>query len=155
MLTLHRLFIKTGLLFLVVGTIMGAIMQVREAFGVGASFEVETVHIHLMAIGFVLMLIMGVAYWMFPRPSGATPREAARDPLAWTSYFLLTPGLVLRAIGDLFLSPPWAKPVLLLSTALQVGGIFCFLLAIWKRVGMPRAFYREKAELEKKAATDK
>jgi hypothetical protein len=60
-LTLHQLFIKTGLLFLVAGTIMGAFLQVRGAFGVGTGLNVETVHIHLMAIGFVLMLIMGVA----------------------------------------------------------------------------------------------
>lgn len=155
MLTLHQLFIKTGLLFLVAGTIMGAFLQVRGAFGVGTGLNVETVHIHLMAIGFVLMLIMGVAYWMFPRPSGATPREAARDPLAWTSYFLLTPGLVLRVLRYLFLTPPLAMPVLVLSAALQAGGILCFVLAIWKRVGMPRAYYREKAALEKKAAPDK
>jgi heme/copper-type cytochrome/quinol oxidase subunit 1 len=150
MLTLHQLFIKTSLLFLLAGTVMGALLQVRGAFGPGASFNVETVHIHIMAIGFVLMLIMGVAYWMFPRPSGETPRQAARDPLAWTSYFLLAPGLVLRVLGYLVLPASVKTPVLLLSAALQAGGIFCFIFAIWKRVGMPRAYYREKAELAAK-----
>ena len=151
MLRLHQLFIKTGLLFLLLGTTLGAFLQVREAFGVGMSFKVMTIHLHLMAIGFVLMLIMGVAYWMFPRPSGETSREAARDPLAWSSYFLLVPGLLLRAVGYRLLSPAPARVMLLLSAALQAGGIFCFVLAIWKRVGMPRSYYREKAEFARKA----
>ena len=150
MLTLHQLFIKTGLIFLILGTLLGSLMQIGEALGKSLPANAMTVHIHLMAIGFALMMIMGVAYWMFPRPSGATPREAARDPLAWTSYFLLVPGLLLRALGYLVLSP--ARPVLVLSAALQAAGVFCFVFAIWKRVGMPRAYYREKAELEKKGS---
>lgn len=151
MLTLHQLFIKTGLAFLVFGTLLGASMQAGEALGKSVPANAMTVHIHLMAIGFALMMIMGVAYWMFPRPSGETPREAARDPLAWTSYFLLVPGLLLRGLGYLVLSPAPARPVLVLSAALQATGVFCFVFAIWKRVGMPRAYYREKAELEKKS----
>ena len=83
MLTLHRMFIKTALAHLVAGSGLGAWLMWKKAWGGPLPNHVFiTVHNHLIVVGFFLMIVMGVAYWMFPRQAGTTPREAARDPLA-------------------------------------------------------------------------
>ncbi len=34
-------------------------------------YQIITAHVHLLLVGFILMMIMGVALWMFPRlPKG-------------------------------------------------------------------------------------
>ena len=95
-----------------------------------------TVHIHLVGIGFFLMMVCGVALWMFPRTSGESREKAARDPLAWATYFLLTVGLAVRSATLLFPTLLGNK-VLAASAFLQVGGVLTFVAAIWPRIYLP------------------
>jgi hypothetical protein len=96
------------------------------------------VHIHLLGVGFLLMMVCGVALWMFPRKSGETREQAARDPLGWTSYLLITIGLAFRTLGEI-LPGLAANQLLPVSVALQLGGVLTFVLAIWPRVYLPGA----------------
>ena len=139
MLLIHRLFIKTALVFLTLGVAAGGWMLLQQAgWPLPASKNLYTVHIHLLGIGFFLMMVCGVALWMFPRRSGESREEAARDPLAWATYFLLTVGLSVRCIGHL--APEWfGNPVLAASTFLQFGGVATFAAAIWPRIYLPGA----------------
>ncbi len=140
MLTLHRIFIKTALLYLLSGFLLGALLLLgKGGWFVPTLPEVYvTLHTHLIAVGFFLMLVMGVAYWMFPRLPGTTPQMAARDPLAWVSYVLLNGGLLLRVVFEPMLPAPAARPAMLISAIAQVGAVLFFLLAIWRRIRMPR-----------------
>ena len=97
-----------------------------------------TVHIHLIGIGFFLMMVCGVALWMFPRKSGESRETAARDPMTWATYLLITSGLALRCLALLFLEV-FGNTLLALSALLQVGGIAAFVLTIWPRVYLPGA----------------
>ena len=138
MLTLHRMFIKTALAHLVAGSGLGAWLMWKKAWGGPLPNHVFiTVHNHLIVVGFFLMIVMGVAYWMFPRQAGTTPREAARDPLAWAGYVSLNTGLLMRAFVEPFATGE-TQPLLALSALRQMAAIFLFILAIWKRVRMPR-----------------
>jgi hypothetical protein len=139
MLLIHRLFIKTALVFLTLGVAAGGWMLLRQA-GVALPElrNLYTLHIHLIGVGFLLMMICGVAFWMFPRKSGETREEAARDPLGWTAYLLLTVGLAVRGVGHL--APEWlGNPALIGSVVLQVGGVLAFVIAIWPRIYLPGA----------------
>ena len=81
----------------------GCLADVEEGLGGPLPNHVFiTVHNHLIVVGFFLMIVMGVAYWMFPRQAGTTPREAARDPLAWAGYVSLNTGLLMRAFVEPF-----------------------------------------------------
>src|SRR5689334_15483635 len=100
MLLLHRLFIKTALVYLVLGVMAGAWMLLRQAgIPLAEVPNLYTVHIHLLGIGFFLMMVCGVAFWMFPRKSGETREEAAGDPLGWSAYYLITAGLAVRCLA--------------------------------------------------------
>jgi len=137
MLLIHRLFIKTALVYLVLGVLAGAWMLLRQA---GAPLpEVDnlyTVHIHLLGLGFFMMMVCGVALWMFPRKSGETREEAARDPLAWTTYYLITIGLAVRCL-TLLLPAVLGNVVLGISAVVQFAGVASFAIAIWPRVYLP------------------
>ena len=139
MLLIHRLFIKTSLAFLTLGVAAGGWMLLRQAgLALPELRNLYTLHIHLIGVGFFLMMVCGVALWMFPRKSGETREEAARDPLGWTAYLLLTVGLAVRGIGHL-VPERLGNPVLIGSVFLQVGGIIAFVTAIWPRIYLPGA----------------
>ena len=56
-----RLFIKAGLIYFVLGIVLG----VKMAFVPGGS--IRFVHIHLNLLGFMTMMIAGVSYHVLPR----------------------------------------------------------------------------------------
>ena len=106
-------------------------------FKIGIPHEFVTLHNHLISVGFIMMMIMGVAYWMFPRPLGVALRDVSRDPLAWANYLLLNSGLILRLTLEPFPNMEMADRGLILSSLLQMLGIFMFVISIWKRVRFP------------------
>ena len=137
MLRIHRFFIKTALVYLLLGAMTGGWMLLAQAGVVSEGPKsLFTVHIHLLGIGFFLMMVCGVALWMFPRKSGESREQAARDPLAWTTYLLITVGLAVRCIA-LLLPEVLGSRVLAVSVFMQVGGVLAFVLAIWPRVYLP------------------
>jgi heme/copper-type cytochrome/quinol oxidase subunit 1 len=137
MLLLHRTFIRLALSFLLAGIGLGSLMQARKALGLAPlPYAAVTVHSHLLTVGFMLNMVMGVAHWMFPRLPGATAVKAARDPLAWANLTCLNAGLVLRAVSEPWSGDGWPAG-LLASAVLQPAGVVLFVLAIWNRVRFP------------------
>ena len=69
MYSLVRRFIKTAIVFLGVGLTIGLwIMVRREIYGrFPGPYEVSA-HTHAILVGFVMMMILGVALWLFPCP---------------------------------------------------------------------------------------
>lgn len=49
-------------------------------------------------VGWVTQMIIGVAFWMFPKYTRERPRGS--EALAWITYVLLNVGLLLRAIAE-------------------------------------------------------
>jgi hypothetical protein len=96
---LSRWFIKIGLLYFVIGLMMGAALLAQPVIGWSASLQVlRPAYLHFLFIGWVTQIIMGVGYWMFPKYSKDKPR--GREWLGWAVLILLNAGLVLRAIGE-------------------------------------------------------
>ena len=97
--SLVRRFLKTGIVFLVVGLLLGLWMMVQRELGgrVSGPYAVSA-HTHAILVGFVMMMILGVALWMFPRP----PRDDVqyKPVLAEVSYWLLTAGTAGRIVGS-------------------------------------------------------
>jgi hypothetical protein len=139
MLRIHRLFIKTALVYLFLGVVAGGWMLLARAGWVPPGPpNLYTVHIHLLGVGFLLMMVCGVALWMFPRKSGETREQAAHDPLSWTSYYLIAGGLAVRVAAEL-LPDLFGNTVLAASVFLQAGGVLAFVVVVWPRVYLPGA----------------
>ena len=89
--------------------------------------------VHLLTVGWLLQLITGVAFWMFPRHPTAPPRGDAR--LGWWGFSLLNLGLALRLLGEpwrlAYAGPSWP---LAISAVLQVAAVGCIVRLLWPRV---------------------
>lgn len=67
---LIRRYIKTSFAFLIAGLILGGYLTIGQfLLGAWPPRLVITAHVHLLLVGFMLMMVMGVATWMFPRPA--------------------------------------------------------------------------------------
>ncbi len=138
---LVRRYIKTSFVFLLAGLLLGAWIIVSEF--VGGHYPPRlfiTAHVHLLLVGFMLMMVMGVATWMFPRP--ARDDTAYRTELAEAVYWIMSLATALRAAGELLagFSPSPAQRLLIAAGGLgQVLGALLFVFNMWRRVRMPPA----------------
>ncbi len=141
MFRIHRLFIKTAIVYLLLGVLLGgSLLLMRAVRGTLAAYSLITIHTHMIGVGTILNMIMGVAHWMFPREPGVTKEIVARDPLAWWNYLLLNLGLLLRLLFEPLFPALSARVALGVSAFLQVLGVVLFVACIWKRVRAPSTF---------------
>jgi heme/copper-type cytochrome/quinol oxidase subunit 1 len=138
---LVRRYVKTSFLFLLLGLGLGAWVQVTQLLGGHYPPRLHvTAHAHVLLVGFVLMLIMGVATWMFPRPARGDRRY--RPELAEAVYWLLTAATAARAVGELAAgltgAPGW-RWLLTVGGLGQLAGGILFVVNMWPRVRMPQA----------------
>jgi heme/copper-type cytochrome/quinol oxidase subunit 1 len=138
---LVRRYIKTSFVFLVLGLALGAYLIVAQ-FGVGAYPPrlVVTAHVHLLLVGFMLMIVMGVATWMFPRPSREDTRY--RPELAEAVYWVMTLSTALRAATEMLLAytdRPALGWLIAVGGLGQVAAAMLFVANMWVRVRMPPA----------------
>ncbi len=100
-------FLRASLLWLVLGTSLGAAMAMHPVWLV-----YRPIHLHLLLLGFVMMMISGVAYHVIPRFTAAalhSPRVAmVHLVVANVGLPLLVAGFVARVlqptVAPLFLS---------------------------------------------------
>lgn len=134
--TLARWHIKTGLIFFAVGLVLGVVLAAQPVFNFSPLVTLfYPVFLHLLIVGWITQLIIGVAYWMFPKLSKAQPRGSQFT--GWCVYVLLNIGLILRAIGEpmITLQPgDAANRMLAISAVLQVMAGWLFIVNTWSRV---------------------
>lgn len=138
---LVRRYVKTSFVFLVLGLLLGGWISVREfVLGAYPPRLYVTAHAHLLLVGFVLMVVMGVATWMFPRAARDDSRY--RPGLAESVYWIMTIATAARAAAEL-LAPwsgaPFLRPVIALGGLGQLAGALLFVVNMWRRVRMPAA----------------
>lgn len=109
-------------------------------------------------IGWVNQLIFGVAWWLFPilplnknqtqkeiKIFGISLTEKLKENepykgnkyLAWSLYFSLNLGLILRAIFEPYNTinhDSFSAYCLLVSAIVQLYSVFCFVFLLWRRV---------------------
>jgi heme/copper-type cytochrome/quinol oxidase subunit 1 len=133
---LVRRYLKTAIAFLVFGVGLGVYMLARrELAGVWATPWWTSAHTHAILVGFVMMMILGVALWMFPRPARG---DTHFDPrFAEAAYWCLTIGTGARVLGEL-LRPAHDLPVLrwtvVLGGTAQAAGLVLFFWTMWTRI---------------------
>jgi heme/copper-type cytochrome/quinol oxidase subunit 1 len=138
---LIRRYIKTSFVFLLVGLSLGGYMTISR-FVVGARVPplFVTAHVHLLLVGFVLMLVIGVATWMFPRPARDDARY--RPELAGAVYWIMTASTIVRAFAEVGLGLWGPTPLRILAAAGGLGQLAAAVLFVgnmWSRVRMPSA----------------
>lgn len=119
-------FIKMSLVWLGLGVSLGLVMAIVPAWT-----QYRTAHLHVNLVGFVAMMIFGVAYHVMPRFSG-NPLHQRR--LAVAHFWLANVGLSLLALGFVARTHVGARawPVLLAGGVASAAGAYAFIYNIWR-----------------------
>jgi heme/copper-type cytochrome/quinol oxidase subunit 1 len=136
--TLTRWFIKTSFVYFILALLVGVMLGAVSIWDLPVSAaKIYPSYLHLMVEGWITMLIIGVAIWMFPKFSQEKPHGDER--LGWACYVLLNTGLLLRIISepqaDLSgsIATMWAA-ILTLAALLQWLCGMAFVINAWGRV---------------------
>lgn len=145
--SLVRRYIKTAIGFLMAGLAIGAWMIVQRELQqrYPGPYEVSA-HTHAIFVGFVMMMIMGVALWLFPRPERGDTRY--RPALAGVAYWCVTAGTAARVVGELLrasVDGSWLRWAVVASGFLQLAGIALFFATMWSRIRAVGSQAREAA----------
>lgn len=128
-----RLFIKTGILYLIAGIILSFLSEI-PALGLGPLLL--PVYWHMIVMGWITQIIIGVSFWMFPRP--AKGKRNTESKIIIASYFTLNAGLILRFIAEPFIPLISNNEIIIwsiaLSSVLQLTAMILFIIEIWPRV---------------------
>jgi len=123
-----RWFAATALVSLVAGLVVGV---VAAASGAASRIPaLEAVRIHLLVVGWLTGLVVGVAHWLFPRRGSDAP--------LWVVYGLLYGGLLLRVVSEparLSTGGTAWGGALVLSALAQAAALSVFAAVLWPRVG--------------------
>ena len=136
MFTNVRYFIKTSIVFMLVGILSGFYMLIsRRLFGFGYGPSMLSAHTHVILVGFMAMMIMGVSIWFFPRAEKTDKRYS--PTLVSAVYLLMTIGTSFRFTAefiDSFITFSFINILIVISSSLQIIAFFIFVYTMWGRV---------------------
>ncbi|HST58669.1 MAG TPA: cbb3-type cytochrome c oxidase subunit I [Longimicrobium sp.] len=126
-----RRFIRSSLVWLGVGVLIGVAMALDPA---AAAFR--TAHMHANLLGFVSMMIFGVAYHVIPRFTG---RPLHRPRAAALHLWVANAGLAGMVSGFILRIYRWEPGMILLGTGalLSAAGAALFIYNIWRTLDVP------------------
>jgi len=134
--SLVRRYLKTGIAFLGLGLVLGGWMMVeREITGRFPSPYLVSAHTHAILVGFIMMMILGVALWLFPRPEKGDERYDPRR--ASIAYWIVTIGTATRVAGEVLRIRVDALPLrwaVVAAGLAQIAGIGLFFYTMWSRI---------------------
>lgn len=141
-----RWFIKTAIVYLLAGIILAFVSELPT---LNAGPLLLPVYWHMIVIGWITQVIMGVSIWMFPRKK--RHRKKTQSFSAVAAFGTLNTGLILRFLSEpflpLFTDSFSIRVVIIISSLLQVAGILFYIAEMW-----PRVQPKKKRKRKKKAA---
>lgn len=126
-----KAFLKASITWLGLGVTLGVAMAIHPQFII-----YRPAHVHMNLLGFVTMMIYGVAYHVIPRFTG---HQLHSRRVAAVQWWLANGGLMLMVAG-FFLAPHASSATTLV---LGTGGIlaavaaYCFVFNIWLTIDGP------------------
>ena len=120
-----RRFIRSSLIWLGVGVLLGLGMVLWPA-----TIAYRPAHMHANLLGFVSMMIFGVAYHVVPRFTG---RGLHEPRLASAHVWVANAGLIGMVAGFVLrVHRPEGVPLLVAGALLSTAGAFMFIFNIWR-----------------------
>lgn len=128
-----RAFLKTSLVWLALGVTLGVAMAAHPVWTVYRS-----AHQHMVLLGFVTMMIYGVAYHVIPRFAGFPLHNRRAAGVHWV---IANVGLAMMVAGFIMrVGRPDAGTIVLASGGiLSALGAYIFVYLIWRTVDGPIA----------------
>jgi len=140
----QRLILRTSLVYFIIGIFIGFLMFLGyRVKSLEFIFYLREVHVHILLVGFVIQLIMGVALWFFPRkmPVNISEREKmyrVEEIKGMILYVIFNLGTILRSLFEGFIDFNSLFYFLSLTgTILQTLSLFYFFILILPRIREP------------------
>lgn len=129
-------FIKSALVWLGLGVTLGAAMAAHPMWII-----YRPAHIHMNLLGFVTMMIYGIAYHVIPRFFGHPLHSHKMGAIHW---WLSNAGLVLMVVGFILAPHSGARsaPLIAAGGILSALGAFAFIFNVWRTIDGPAALRR-------------
>ena len=125
---LSRWFIRSSLIYLLLGFTLGGILLAHKGLALHpALWRVLPAHIELALFGWIVQLAMGVAFWILPRFGASRGNEWA----AWLAFGLLNGGIWL-VIGGAVLGG--GATLVLLGRLAEASAVLAFARHAWPRI---------------------
>ena len=128
-----KAFLKASLGWLAAGVSLGLAMAMRPAWAV-----YRTAHLHMNLLGFVGMMIFGVAYHVIPRFTG---HRLHSHRLAGVQWWLANIGLALFVAGFVMLPHTMfgtpARIVVAAGGLISAAAAYIFVYNIWRTIDGP------------------
>jgi len=128
-----RWFIKAGILYFATGVFLALIAELPT---ISAGHLLLPVYWHMLVIGWITQIIIGVSIWMFPRKH--RDKKKRESVLSWVAFWLLNMGLISRFLCEPFM--PFMQDIIaiawlvIISSVMQISGIFAYIFEIWPRL---------------------
>ena len=124
-------FIRAALLYLAVGITFGSLILFHK----GIPFypfvwRLLPLHVEFLLFGWTVQLVMGVAFWIFPR----FWRSRGDERPAWLAFGLINLGVWLAGAGLMLGAPAW---IILIGRLAEAGAAAAFAWHAWPRVKPP------------------
>ena len=123
-----KAFIKASLAWLALGVTVGLAMAVHPVWTV-----YRPAHMHMVLLGFVTMMIYGVAYHVIPRFTGFQLHSRRAPGWHWwvsnVGLTLMVAGFIIRASNASL-----GTPVLAAGGTLAAIGAYTFAYVIWRTI---------------------
>ena len=128
-----RLFLKASLAWLALGVTLGVAMAAHPVWTVYTA-----AHMHMVLLGFVTMMIYGVAYHVIPRFTGFPLHNRRAAGVHW---WLSNVGLAMMVFGFIVRATQAGPGTIVLATGgtLSAVGAYIFAYVIWRTVDGPIA----------------
>lgn len=145
MFTIVRYYVKAAIFFLIFGLLLGVYISYRiYILNLGVPQSLITAHTHLILVGFVMMLIMGVALWLFPRPR----EKVFYSPfLSEITFYIMFVSILLRSISEIlygFILHNGIRWWLEIGSIGELLGMILFFINIWNRIKPIGSHIREQ-----------
>ncbi len=134
-----RTFVKAAFVYFIVAFLLGALMALDQWLSFSRWLRaVYLSQLHLLVVGWITQLAIGVAYWIFPRfRKEQNPHPRGSDAIAWSVFACLNTGLLLRFLFEPFYlmgGRPGLAVVVALAGVLQALAALGFGWLVWGRV---------------------
>ena len=127
--------IRAALLYLAAGFTLGALLLANKGIPFYPRlWSLLPAHIEFLLLGWIVQLVIGMAFWILPRFRQAPKR--GNENLAWLSLGLLNLGIWLAGAVPVFWSAAWLP---IAGRAAEVFAALVFCLYAWPRVKPPGA----------------
>ena len=141
-----RYYIRTSLIFLFSGLLLGGYFMI-ETYWLNGDYPPEWVsaHTHIILLGFVMMMILGVAQWMFPRPTKDDRHYSPQRALI--IFYLYSGSTAFRFISEIltkWVDQPFVHHGIVIFSLIQIAAILLFFYNMRTRIRATGSKLREQ-----------